>query len=93
LVFNVTSFSTYSAEETPASPGGEGGGGGTGAVVKEKVSAFTVDKDLIKVVLKQGETKKEFLEIENTGETALDITVDLRNLKEFIFFPGGVSDF
>jgi len=91
LIFNVTSFSAYSAEESPAAPAA-GGGGGV-AVVKEKVSSFTVDKDLIKVVLKQGETKKEFLEIENTGETELDITIDLRNLKDFIFFPGGVSEY
>jgi len=93
LIFNVTSFSAYSAEESPTAPGVGGGGGGAGAVVKEKVSSFTVDKDLIKVVLKQGETKKEFLEIENTGETELDITIDLRNLKDFIFFPGGVSEY
>ncbi|MBA3064251.1 hypothetical protein FP803_02325, partial [Candidatus Woesearchaeota archaeon] len=94
LIFNVTSFSAYSAEESPATPaGGGGGGGGAGAVVKEKVSSFTVDKDLIKVMLKQGETKKEFLEIENTGEKTLDITIDLRNLRDFIIFPGGVSEY
>lgn len=94
LIFNVTSFSTYSAEESPAAPAaGGGGGGGAGAVVKEKVSSFRVDKDLIKIVLKQGETKKEFLEIENTGEKTLDITIDLRNLKDFIFFLGGVSEY
>ena len=97
LIFDVTSFSTYSAEEAPAAPGAGGGGGGGGAgagsVVKETVSDFTVDKDLIKIVLKQGETKKEFLEIENTGETELDIAVDLKNLKDFIIFPGGISEY
>jgi len=92
LVFNATSFSEYSAEETPVVPGG-GGGGGTGAVVKKKVSSFRVDKNLIKIMLKQGETKKEFLEIENTGETELDISINLKDLKEFIIFPGGVSEY
>ena len=96
LIFDVTSFSTYSAEEAPAAPGAGGGGGGgagAGAVVKEKVSSFRVDKDLIKVMLKQGETKKEFLEIENTGETELNIVVDLKDLKDFIIFPGGISEY
>jgi len=78
---------------TTSAAGGGGGGGGTGAVVKEKIPDFTVDKDLIKVVLKQGETQKEFLEIENTGETELDITIDLENLRDFVIFSGGVSEY
>ena len=92
LIFNVTSFLAYSAEESPVAPA-RGAGGGTRAVVKEKVSDFTVDKDLIKVVLKQGETKKEFLEIENTGETELDMTIDLGDLKDFVIFPTGVGKY
>jgi len=80
-----------SEEETPDTP--TGGSGGTGAVVKEKVSNFTVDKNLIKIVLKQGETQKEFLEIKNTGETSLDITIDLGSLKNIIIFSGGVSKY
>ncbi|PIN78772.1 hypothetical protein COV14_02130 [Candidatus Woesearchaeota archaeon CG10_big_fil_rev_8_21_14_0_10_33_12] len=93
LTFNVASFSTYSAEETTVTSGTGPGGGEGSAIVKEKVSGFTVDKNLIKFILKQGETKKEFLEIKNTGEKTLNITINLENLKNFVFFPEGVSEY
>ena len=88
---SISVVDNYSEDGSPATP--SGGGGGAGAIVKEKVPNFRVDKNLIKVVLKQGETQKEFLEIKNTGETALDITIDLGGLKNLVIFPGGVSKY
>lgn len=75
LTFKVTQFSLYSAEETPAAasqPVISGGGGGGGI----SVSNFTIDKDLIRVTMKQGETRRETLEITNTGNTGLDISLE-----------------
>lgn len=100
LEFTVTGFTNYSAEETPTGePGptgrvtGGGQGGAGGKKVESKVSSFEVDRDLIKVSLKQGETKRELLSIKNTGDTSLDISLDLKNLQEFVIFPGGVSTY
>ncbi len=87
---SISVVDNASGDGSPAGPSG-GGGGGAGAVVKEKIPGLTVDKNLIKIILKQGETQKEFLEIENTGETELDITIDLGSLKDLVIFPGGVS--
>ncbi len=79
-----------------AGGGGGGGGGGGKKIIQEAVTnldQFSVNKDLIKVSLLQGEIKRESLEIENTGTTALDLNIDLENLKDFLFFPGGLSKY
>ncbi|MBI2451567.1 hypothetical protein HYV50_00645 [Candidatus Pacearchaeota archaeon] len=88
LTFNVTGFSIYSAEETPGvslSPsGGGGGGGGTIGVVKSIGKELSIDKEEIKVSLKQGETKREQFIIENTGEDELKIWINTSSLNEFL---------
>ena len=61
--FNVTNFTIYSAEETPVDAPASGPSGGGGAILK---TSFTLNKDLIKVLLKQGETKREVIEIKNS---------------------------
>jgi len=85
LTFTVTSFTNYSAEETPVevnetpvSSGGGGGGGGGG------VQNFTLDKDLIKVSIKQGENAKEYLAINNTGNTEINILLEVFKLERFV---------
>ncbi|MDP2907967.1 MAG: hypothetical protein Q8O03_08585 [Nanoarchaeota archaeon] len=87
LEFTVTGFTNYSSEETPTTPtptgqtaGGEGGGGGG-----KKISfpEFKVTPELIKVSLKQGETKSETITVENTGETILEFVIDLTGVKKF----------
>jgi len=80
LIFNVTNFTVYSAEEIPGvvtPPIGEGGG-------VTKISNFILDKDLIKVSLKQGETKRETIKITNTGKTVLDITINPEFVGKFM---------
>lgn len=91
FVFDVTQFTVYSSEETPeeaappppSAPGAGGGGGGAPG----RIPDFTTDKKTLKIILKQGETKEETLNIKNTGKTVLDITTYLQPLRKFIFSP------
>jgi hypothetical protein len=68
----------YYADETPPEepePGpGPGIGGGVGRVYN-----FTVDKDIIKVKLRQGETVLEYLEITNNGDDVLEFELEVIN--------------
>ncbi len=86
FVFNVTGFSVYSAEETPTeepeTPVGPGGGGGAAIPLQKQIQ---FNQSSIKIKLRQGETKKVYLKIENIGQTSLD--VDLRGsytIEEFL---------
>lgn len=97
LIFNVTHFTAFSSEETPGvaessgsaggSSGGGGGGGGAGGTAPPVETDFSVDKTNIRVALRQGETKKETLNIKNTGTSIFDLTANLNALKEFIISP------
>jgi len=94
LTFNVTHFSVYSAEETPSDTtttttttttgGGVGGGGGGGRSNFSLKREFTVDKDLIKEKILQGETITTELKIKNSGQIKLQLSVEVENLDEFI---------
>jgi len=64
-----------------------GGGGGAAAPAVTKVSDFTIDKETIKITLRQGQKKEETVNIKNTGETTLNIRATLKPLREFIFSP------
>lgn len=84
LVFSVTGFTAYRAEETPKiteTPSTGTGGGGGGAVL---IRNFSVDRDLIKVSIKQGENAKEFLVIKNTGNTEMNISLEISKLEKFL---------
>ena len=61
-------------------PSGGGGGGGV-----SKIKNFTLDKDLIKVTLKQGESRRETLTIRN-GEigSRINLRVDSEDLKKYM---------
>ncbi len=48
------------------------------------VSSFTLDKDLIKVLVKQGETKREIINITNTGNTILSINIESNLTKKLM---------
>ncbi len=99
FAFNVTHFTAYSSEETPGGGDGSGSGssssggsgssssGGGGVIPQEKTSDFTIDKSTIKITLKQGQTKEEFITVKNTGGTDLDLAASLQALKEFIISP------
>ncbi|HUW43918.1 MAG TPA: hypothetical protein VMV95_03085 [Bacillota bacterium] len=80
LIFNVTQFTVYSAEETPAVTPTPSVGGGRIRVKK----GFSVDKETLSISLRQGETKKDFLTIKNTGNSILRFSISLLKLEEFI---------
>lgn len=102
LIFNVTHFTSYSAEETPGSGdggggssgggggggGGSGGGGGAPPAIPIKTE-FTTDKTTLKVVLKQGQTKEETLSIKNIGTNIFDVKYYLENIEKFVTYPEG----
>lgn len=83
LSFNSDHFTVYSAEETPVPPeppgGGGGGGGGGGSGRREK---FIVSPMVMNVSLGQGEIKRGWLTINNTGNTVLyfDLKDDMGNM-------------
>ncbi|MFC2143557.1 NosD domain-containing protein [Candidatus Aenigmatarchaeota archaeon] len=87
-IFNVAQFTSYSAEETPSQPVQQqqppAGPTGTTTVDTTTVSDFTIDKDLIKAVVKQGGSVREQIIIENTGDNIIDIAVDAGSLGKFM---------
>jgi len=95
FVFNVTHFTVYSSEETPSTTttttttttGGGGGGGGGGRAPVAVERDFTLSREILKVILKQGQTKEESFSIKNTGDVSLDITTYLQTLRELIVSP------
>ena len=88
LKFNVTGFSIYSAEETPAeqpSPGGSsGGGGGGGEGTSKIIKGINLDKEKITIKLKQGETKIEEISITNKGNQQISIKLYSPKLEDFM---------
>ena len=74
--------------DTGGTSTGGGGGGGGGGAATQKVSDFNIDKNTLKVILRQGETKEESFNIKNTGDTTLDVITYLNALRNFIFSPG-----
>jgi hypothetical protein len=76
-----------------APPGGGGRGAGPSFEIFVGGANFTIDKDFIKVLLKPGETDKGIIVISNTGNKNLTITVNLKNLEDFLVFPEGVSEY
>lgn len=85
LVFSVPEWNlvVYSAEETPAEQVaptvGAGGGGGSA-----EISNFSVDKDLVKVLIKQGETRREKIKITNRGNRQASFKVELKGIEKFV---------
>jgi uncharacterized membrane protein len=78
LKFNVTQFTNYSAEETPAETPTGGGRG-----VSEQRS-FRVSVEDILVFLKQGEKTTEDIIITNNGNQKLDIILESPEIEDFV---------
>ncbi|MBI3623063.1 hypothetical protein HY212_03210 [Candidatus Pacearchaeota archaeon] len=96
LIFNVTGFSVYSAEEAPASSGTGKITSGGGSSSPATPSIFSLDKKEIKVSLKQGQIKSEIIKVKNARneETKIKISaqkieeITIINEKEFTLKPG-----
>ena len=94
FTFNVTHFTSYEAEETPVeaetpapSPSGGGAAGGGGPPTISIVTDFSIDKTYLKVLLRQGETRKETLSIKNIGTTIFDVKAILKDIEKFKISP------
>lgn len=79
LLFNVSEFTVYSAEETPGevppvTTGGRGGGGGITKKVEEDI--FKVDKEIIKVKLKRTREVSVPLTIVNVYDSDLLVEIE-----------------
>ncbi len=62
----------------PITPSPSGGG------VSTITTGFTLNRDLIKVLVKQGESEREIVIIKNLGSTSLDIVFELDELRKFM---------
>lgn len=71
--------------------GGGGGGGATGVEVVEEIENIEIEPEILKVSLKQGETKRESIRIKNIGDEKLDININLEGIKDFVLFQTGLS--
>ncbi len=75
----------YYAEEGPEEPPEEPPPGPVISGGIGRVYNFSVDKDIIKVKLRQGETILEYLEITNNGDDALEFSLEVINgIKDYI---------
>ena len=71
---------------TPAEPppgGGQAGRGGGARNITAYAENFTIDKDLIYLSMKQGETKNETLTIKNIGPLTLNIKINSSQISKF----------
>jgi len=82
LIFNVTGFSVYSAEETPTGGGGTTGGGG--ATTEEAKLEFEVMPKIINVMIKKGETFKSSIKVKNIASSKKEFNLKTIALEKFI---------
>lgn len=80
LKFNVTSFTIYSAEETPGTPYVPPGRGGGARTIKD----FSVNPEEIKVLLKEDESTTREITIKNIGNREIEITLQNTGLNNLI---------
>jgi hypothetical protein len=80
------------ATTTPSGGGDRGRGPAKPPEVVSKISSFTIDKDFIKILLKLGIIERKLINISNTGDTNLTITMNMENLQNFLIFPGGETE-
>ena len=62
----------------------EGGGGTSPEAPITSVSNFVIDKDFIKILIKQGENQREIIEIKNIGTTPLNISISFQEIEKFV---------
>lgn len=71
---------TPTTPPTTTTPSG-GGGGGSGTT---SIADFSLDRNLIKVLVKQGESKREILKFKNLGSQIFDVEIEFEELEKFI---------
>ncbi len=96
-VCSSSSCPTGGVAAAAAAAAGAGGGGGGAALA---VNDFTIDKEFIKALIKQGGTYQTKFTVQNTGTEALSFSIDYAALKElmilsnteFILAPNEAKD-
>ena len=86
LSFNISHFTSFSAEEdtTSLSPESGSGSSSTGGNYGGVISDIIFDKDRIQVSLKQGEIKREELAIKNNGNRAIRLSFSTLGIKDLV---------
>jgi hypothetical protein len=92
LVFNVTGFSVYSAEETPTqngttiitTPAAPSGGGGGGTVTTPTGEPFSLSIDQLNTKIEQGRIKVQNITITNNENNDLYVNVNFSKISSFI---------
>lgn len=85
LKFNVTSFSVYSAEETPSGePSNPPSGGDKETIPEEVEKKFEIEPKEIKISLKQGDIITRKILIKNMEDKALKFELTSSSLEDFI---------
>lgn len=93
---SVWYFAPTTTTSTPPSPGpgpGPGPAPTTAPAPPAKISNFTLDIDLIEILLSPGKTDKKSIKVSNNGETRLNITGRIKNLEQFSFFSGNGTEY
>ncbi len=75
-VFLLTVSEAAAGAPAAGAAAGGGGGGGGKATFPARQASFQVSDDLIKIVLKQGQSVTRFLTIENKGDLSLDVRIE-----------------
>ncbi len=68
----------------PPPAGGGAAGAGGGAAGEAAITGFTISRDLIKVIIKQGENIRESIRVKNTGDTNINIKVRAENIGDLV---------
>ncbi|MBN4049167.1 hypothetical protein JYT91_00970 [archaeon AH-315-M20] len=92
ILFTKPAEAAEEAEAAPTAAAPSGGGGvvagvgiGAGFIPEEEISpSIKIDKDLIKVSLKEDESITKFLNIINDGALKLNLNLEIRDLEEFV---------
>ncbi len=87
LEFNVTGFSVYTSEETPATQATEtpSGGGSSGSVIlTPSIENFSVDKGEIKISVTLGSITTKKIVITNNGNKKISLNIKEDRLRDFL---------
>jgi len=81
---SLCSSSACPTAAVSAASAGAAAGGGGGEVPVQEIKNFTIDKDIINAVIKQGGTYKTKFSVKNTGTVGLSFNIDASALQDIL---------